>query len=126
MLKVSVVDDERTLDALRAEWNGLLDDSASDTVFLTWEWITAWWRCYGAGKSLRVLKIEEDGRLHALIPFYREPFRRYGLPTYVPKVIGPLLCDGVSVVAVSVVLRLPTDSAAVPGPDPAADRLSRA
>ena len=48
------------------------------------------------------------------------------VPTYVPKVIGPLLCDGVSVVAVSVVLRLPTDSAAVAGPDPAADRLSRA
>jgi CelD/BcsL family acetyltransferase involved in cellulose biosynthesis len=31
---------------LRNEWNSLLSRSRANTVFLTWEWLDAWWQAY--------------------------------------------------------------------------------
>jgi len=39
-------------------------------VFLTWEWVSAWWRHYGQGNSLYVLAVRESGgRLVGLAPW---------------------------------------------------------
>ena len=36
--------DDRALDELRGEWEELLAASPSASVFLTWEWLSTWWR----------------------------------------------------------------------------------
>lgn len=36
-------------DALKGEWNGLLQSSRFNSIFLTWEWQTTWWRNLGRG-----------------------------------------------------------------------------
>lgn len=36
-------------DALKGEWNGLLQRSRFNSIFLTWEWQTTWWRNLGRG-----------------------------------------------------------------------------
>ena len=69
--KIWVVEDEAELDHLREDWNRLLQQSSSDTVFLTWEWATAWWRSYGAKKKLWILKVEKNGELVGLVPLYK-------------------------------------------------------
>jgi CelD/BcsL family acetyltransferase involved in cellulose biosynthesis len=36
--------------ALKAEWNELLQRSRYNTIFLTHEWQTTWWKCLGVGE----------------------------------------------------------------------------
>lgn len=61
--------DESGFDALRDQWNDLLARSRSNTLFLTWQWQTTWWRCLGQG-DLYLLAWFEAGRLVGLAPLY--------------------------------------------------------
>jgi CelD/BcsL family acetyltransferase involved in cellulose biosynthesis len=62
----------RTTDALHAlapHWNALLQRSRSDSIFLTWEWISTWWEVFGHRFDLLVLTAEDaDGRLLGIAP----------------------------------------------------------
>ena len=51
-LNVAVITDSSALESMRADWNALLEDSASWTPFLTWEWIWAWWSHVQEGATL--------------------------------------------------------------------------
>ncbi len=63
--------DERGFDALKEEWNALLRRSRFDTIFLTWEWQTTWWRHLGRQRGpLYLLAVYQDGRLVGIIPLY--------------------------------------------------------
>ncbi len=56
---------------LEPSWNRLLQESASDTIFLTWEWVSNWWNVYGEGKELRVVVArDETDSLIAIAPLY--------------------------------------------------------
>ena len=41
-MNAAVVDTWAGFDELKPEWNGLLERSRADTVFLSWEWMKAW------------------------------------------------------------------------------------
>jgi len=56
--------------ALRQEWNPLLHDSASDTIFLTWEWQSTWWEHLGEGELYLVTTRTDEGRLAGIAPLY--------------------------------------------------------
>ena len=79
MREVSVIRDAAGLAALAPEWDELLARSASDTVFLTWDWLSTWWEIYGGGIEPCVATVREDGRLVAAAPCKVEERRRYGL-----------------------------------------------
>ncbi len=68
-LQARVVSNERDFLALQPEWNDLLDSSSSDCLFLTWEWLSLWWRHLGAGRRLFLLEVRHSGRLAGLAPF---------------------------------------------------------
>ena len=56
-------------DALAGEWNALLAQSASNTLFLTREWQKVWWANLGEG-DLRVLVLRDSGQLVGIAPLY--------------------------------------------------------
>ncbi len=63
--------DESGFEALKSEWNDLLRRSRFDTIFLTWEWQTTWWRYLGAQRGpLYLVAAREAGRLIGILPFY--------------------------------------------------------
>ena len=78
MMHVQVFSDASVFDRLRPEWNALLADSAADTLFLTWEWQSTWWRQLGEGDLLVLAVRDGGGRLAGIAPFYAtgEPGRR--------------------------------------------------
>jgi CelD/BcsL family acetyltransferase involved in cellulose biosynthesis len=53
---------------LHAEWNALLQDSASDCVFLTHEWLFTWWQHLREGRRLSILTARQDGKLAGIFP----------------------------------------------------------
>lgn len=70
---------------LEPEWRRLAEQSATATVFQTFEWNATWWRHYGRrpGRRLRIIEFRENGsgRLVGLAPlmtsfWYGTPLRR--------------------------------------------------
>lgn len=78
-MKVVEIRQEAELEALQASWETLLAGSVSNTVFLTWEWATAWWSSYGESGALRILAaFDENGILRGIAPLRSQTARKYG------------------------------------------------
>ncbi len=72
-MKLEWHEDGKGFEALRAEWNPLLQRSATDVPFLTWEWQQAWWDAFGRGRKLRLLALRNDsGQLSAILPLFAQ------------------------------------------------------
>ncbi len=58
--------------ALKPEWNDLVHRSRCDTLFLTWEWQSTWWKHLGEGNLLLLgFRAEDDGRLIGIAPLFQ-------------------------------------------------------
>src|SRR5207237_1286860 len=86
--EVTVIRDPARLPTLDGEWDDLLARSASDTVFLTWDWLRTWYEIYGAEVEPCVVLVREDGRLLAAAPLKLEARRLYGLRVRQLEFIG--------------------------------------
>jgi CelD/BcsL family acetyltransferase involved in cellulose biosynthesis len=83
-MQVRQIDNTVDLDGLRDEWNSLLERSAANNIFLTWEWLRTWWKYLAEGRQLRVATLRHGGELIAVAPLgirraslrYLFPFRR--------------------------------------------------
>jgi CelD/BcsL family acetyltransferase involved in cellulose biosynthesis len=59
-----------------AEWDDLVMDSSAPSVFLTRDWITAWWEAFEAGREPYLLRVgAPHGRTVGLAPLYSERLR---------------------------------------------------
>ena len=75
-LRVNQVND---FDALREEWNTFLKKNIlGDNVFLTWEWLSTWWKYFGERRKLLLLTVEDENKIVAIAPLmlskYKLPF----------------------------------------------------
>ncbi|MEW5985370.1 MAG: GNAT family N-acetyltransferase [Chloroflexota bacterium] len=55
--------------ALAGEWDELLDSSPAANVFLTWEWLSTWWECFGRHLQPWVVVLRHGRHLVGLAPF---------------------------------------------------------
>ena len=56
-------------DVPRAEWDRLAE--AAGHPFGTWEWVTSWWKWFGAGRPLHTFVCRDhDGEMVAILPLY--------------------------------------------------------
>ena len=67
-MRVDLIDDPAGLEALREDWEELLGQSDADSVFLTWEWLSAWWRHCSRGRRLRLFAVRSGRQLLAVLP----------------------------------------------------------
>jgi peptidoglycan/xylan/chitin deacetylase (PgdA/CDA1 family)/CelD/BcsL family acetyltransferase involved in cellulose biosynthesis len=78
-MKVVEIRSAAELQDLKPAWEALLCGSPSATIFLTWEWVSAWWQSYGKSRELRVLAAFDDNQvLRGIAPLCRETLRKYG------------------------------------------------
>lgn len=68
MIVVEKIEDSSAFAVLRQEWNELLKSSASDCLFLTWEWLHTWWKHLAENRRLHVVTVRRDNRLIAIAP----------------------------------------------------------
>jgi glycosyltransferase involved in cell wall biosynthesis/CelD/BcsL family acetyltransferase involved in cellulose biosynthesis len=70
-VRVDLVATEEGFLSLRPEWEDLLGNSDTDNVFVTWEWMWAWWQAFRDGKRLAILAARNpEGRLLGIAPLY--------------------------------------------------------
>ena len=80
-LKVDIVTDERDFFALESVWNPLLARSGVNTIFLTFEWLSTWWKHFGHRHRLFVVVVRKGKEIVALFPLMitrREGFQQLG------------------------------------------------
>src|SRR5205807_8631901 len=78
-MRVAEIRQENDLLQLRTTWDRLVCESAANTIFLTWEWVTAWWAAYGSPGDLRILVFsDEDGVPRGIAPMRRQVVERCG------------------------------------------------
>jgi len=53
---------------LKSEWNNLLERSETNIIFLTFEWIFDWWKCFGKEKELFILLVKDNEKLVGIAP----------------------------------------------------------
>jgi len=63
------------------DWDDAVDAAACPSVFLTRDWVTAWWASFGTGREPVLIRVAEPGgRTVGLAPLYRER----------PRLAGPI------------------------------------
>jgi DNA-binding CsgD family transcriptional regulator len=67
-LEIYVMEDSRGFSALQPAWEDLLVDSPSDCMFLTWEWLHAWYKHLGQQRKLHIITVWDGATLVALAP----------------------------------------------------------
>lgn len=66
---IKEINSKSGLIALANEWDSLLVQSQNDTIFLTHEWLLAWWETYGANRALHILQVMNDEKIIGFLPF---------------------------------------------------------
>jgi CelD/BcsL family acetyltransferase involved in cellulose biosynthesis len=70
-MKVEALPGFEALDEVR--WNGLLRQARHPSLFLSWQWQTAWSRAFLGKRPLQLLSVTDDGgSLVGLFPLYEE------------------------------------------------------
>ena len=82
-LATRVITTRQELQMYAERWNELLEQSAANTMFLTWEWMNAWLDVVHPEARLLVIVVtDEYGSLVAVAPFYRTRMRLLGVVDY--------------------------------------------
>lgn len=58
-LNIEVVSDEKRLFELGEDWNSFLDQCECSSVFMTWEYLSNWWKAYGHRFQLHTVLIHD-------------------------------------------------------------------
>ena len=69
------IEDIGGFEKLREEWTELLDASASNCLFLTWEWLYTWWKHLAEGRKLHIIAVRYGRELVAIAPLTLRPPR---------------------------------------------------
>lgn len=78
-LAVEIVGDERAFLALEDDWNRLVEKANIDHPFLSHEWVRSWWRSFGAGNDLHILRVHDGDETVAIAPLMAARGRIWGL-----------------------------------------------
>jgi len=69
-MNIEVINSLEKLDAIKEQWNAVLNDMKGRDIFLTPEWCAAWWKIFGKNKTLNILTISENELLVGIVPLY--------------------------------------------------------
>src|SRR2546428_10216493 len=65
---IETIEDAAGFEKLRDEWDALLETSASNSLFLTWEWLYPWWKHLSGDRTLSIVTMRSGGELVAIAP----------------------------------------------------------
>ncbi|HEX8051929.1 MAG TPA: GNAT family N-acetyltransferase [Thermoleophilaceae bacterium] len=83
-----MIEEVRELEPLREDWQRLAE--AAGSPFSTYEWAETWWRHYGAGRELHLLRCRDDaGRAFAILPLFLARSR----PVRILRLVGQGAAD---------------------------------
>jgi CelD/BcsL family acetyltransferase involved in cellulose biosynthesis len=99
-LTTRMVTDVAEFESLAGIWDDLLQTADHEnTIYLTHEWLSTWWRHFGDGKKLHVLLFERHGRVIGIIPLMRNEYRLGMIRVRLLESVGAVNCNYVWLVS---------------------------
>ena len=77
-ISIEKFDGENVFDSLRVEWRQLFAATES-SPFLSWEWLSTWYKWFGAGRTPFILKAKRENQLIGLLPLCFEEKKVLGM-----------------------------------------------
>lgn len=78
-LIIKNIQDAETFKSIQKNWDQLLADSPTKSVFLTWEWLYSWWKVNGNNKELWLITAWRGDEIVGIAPLMRETRKKFGL-----------------------------------------------
>lgn len=79
MLKVEKVTTYEGFQALDPVWNTLLEQSASNAITLTFEWLSTWWEVFNKDRELYIVVARDGDEVIGIAPLLKRTVLRNGL-----------------------------------------------
>ncbi|MFC1847906.1 GNAT family N-acetyltransferase [Chloroflexota bacterium] len=93
-MDIRVVADWKEFESLAGIWDGLLQQAGEEnSIYLTHEWLTTWWRHFGEGSKLNILLFEKQGRIIGIAPLMKTEYRAGFLKLRTLETIGAVNCN---------------------------------
>ncbi len=80
-------------EALRGQWDQLLKERPRKTAFLTWEWLSAWWKHYQENRELWLITAWVGDELVGAAPLMKTRMWKNGLRFRLLHSLGSPNCD---------------------------------
>ena len=113
MITTQIIRDEAQFGGMRGQWNALLEDSPSDCLFLSWEWLHTWWTHLSRDRTLHIVTVHDNEQLIAIAPLALRPPRLRRLIPF--QVLEFLASDNVGSDYLSFIVRNGHENAALEG-----------
>lgn len=78
MLRIKELNEYDQFIDLREQWNDVLKKSKDNNIFLTWEWLSTWWKHYGKERKLMILLAEDREKIVAIAPLTYSVYKLLG------------------------------------------------
>lgn len=91
-MKVATLTFQEFLDA-RTEWNDALQRSLDNNIFLTWEWLSCWWKHYGNKRDFILITINDGEKILAAAPLMSTEYNLLGMKLRKIEFIGTPASD---------------------------------
>ena len=94
-LQTCIIREPVAVHALEQEWRALLKQTCNDNIFLSWDWVSAWWQTICPAPDHYVITARDTtNQLVGVAPFHRHPLSLFGVGGY--KCLRILGCDRLS------------------------------
>lgn len=77
----------------KTEWADALQRSGDNHVFLTWEWLSTWWKHFGGERALRLTAVSHDEKLIGAAPLMSSKYSLAGVRLRKVEFIGSPSAD---------------------------------
>jgi len=78
---------------MKETWNNVLNKTKDRTIFLTWEWLSTWWKHFGKRKNLVLLLVEEKDRVIAIACLMYSNYKLLAFKLRKMKFVGTGISD---------------------------------
>ncbi len=82
MINVEKITSPAGFAALEPMWNTILQASASNTLTLTYEWLSTWWQIFNEERELYILLARDGDEVIGIAPMLKRTVQRYGLLSF--------------------------------------------
>ncbi len=87
-INIKQISDVGSFINLKDQWKQLLSESPTQSAFLSWEWLYAWWMVYGENKQLYLLTAWRESALVGIAPLMMEKRKKAGFGLKVLTSLG--------------------------------------
>ena len=96
---IRTIDESEQFESLAGIWDSLLQRNGEDnSIYLTHEWLSTWWRHFGEGYKLNILLMEKDEQVIGIVPLMRTEYKVGPVKLHLLETIGAVNCNYIGLI----------------------------